>query len=363
MSNVNTFADISVDTRDRISGTPENCVIQFSVSNIAIKQIKLTEIEIPISYYNIKNINPNFLTIDFDELDGVGERSAIILPAALVGGKVVGYTLDIFLTAIKAALDLAGTYTYTVDHSIITNKITITSTGLFNIQFQSGTNKLSKIGSLLGYTNMDLSRQNSYEAPNTLNIDVNNIIDLDAFEIRMPVGSYTGTEFTAALAEILSSEGGQTFTVAIDSITNKITITSDTSPYILYFGTGANAPISNIPNTLGFDQLDTNSSMVHTGLNVINFAFENYLYLKSSTALGVDQGLITSNIRDNNTIARIPISEATDGITFYTNTSQFQVDINNPLNINTIDFQITFRNNQPVDFNGHNWSAKMRILY
>lgn len=379
MTNVNTFADISVDTRDRISGVPENCVIQFSVSNIAIKQLRLTEIEIPVSYYNIKNINTGFLTIDFDELDGSGEKSAVIPAAPLASGKIVGYTLSEFLTAATLAMNTASAsadHTYAITHDTGTDKITIANTAVgtapFAILFQSGTNKLSKIGSLLGYSNTEnLIRQSSYVAPNTLNIDVNNIIDITEsgtpIAVKMAVGSYTGPEFTTAIAAELdaaSAASGDTltYTVTLDSITNKMTI-SATGAFDLDFATGPNSYITNIPPTIGFARTDVSTASSYTGTDVVNFAFENYIYLKSSTALGVDQGIIVGNTTDRNTIARIPISEPTDGIMFYTNTSEFEVDINNPLDINSIDFQITFRNDQPVDFNGHNWSAKMRVLY
>ena len=376
MSNQTITSDVNIDTKDRVTSADENvvenCRIQFP-SDFNIRQIRLIQLELPISYYNIRNINTNYLKIDFDELDGSGEKTATVPAASLVSGVEVGYTLSEFLTAITTAMNSVSTsadHTYSVTHSTVTNKITITNTdgsgANFKMLWLTGTNKLSSIASMLGFSNLlDLDRASAYTGTRELNINVTNIIDLDSGPVKLPVGSYTFDELINQLETTLATPLGGTATVTLDNITNKVTITGSIV-FELLFLTGDNRFISSFRDLIGYSASDfTGASTYTSDTGTINLAGDNYIYLKSESVFGNDQGVVVGgNEKDDQILARIRIDESQDGVVFFTNPSEFSVDVSNvTIPSNQFHLKLTYRNNQPVDLNGHNYSALFRVFF
>lgn len=367
MANLTQIAEINVDSRDRISGPVENAIFQFPES-FTITQIRLLEIELPISFYNIRNINTNFLVIDFDE--GAGELSATIADAP----TTAGYTLAEFLTAIETAMNGVGSNTYHVTHNTTTNKITIYNDEVnnFKLLWNTGTNKDSYIAGYLGFSRtIDLKRNYTYTGTTELNLNVTNLIDISTngttttSTIKLPVGSYTFTEFVGGVKTALDAETGFTTDATINKITNKLTITS-TSALQFRFADGPNRFISTFNRIIGYSESNTPfSTEFASDTGTIDLAGDNYIFLRSPSITGVDQGVVTTNSsNDNQIIAKIQISEPTDGIMFYTNPTSFSSDLGNINNDgNQFRFSLAFYNSQNVNLNGHDYSCKLRVIY
>lgn len=357
------FAVITIDSRDRISGIAENAIYQFP-TDLSIRKMKLVEAEIPNSFYNIRNINTNYLVLDVDEGSGA---VAVTIPAA--GDPTTGYTLATFLAAIKTALDASLTLTYTVTHNTGTNKVTIAASGTFDILWQTGANKSSLIASMLGYSRLQNdTNTNSYEADNTLNIKVNNVIDMNATTVFMTVGRYTSAQFILALESAIDTAlpALAPSDVTIDASTGKVTIdtTASGNTTAFEFATGANRFISSFNDVIGFSATDTAAATTQTSdTGTINLVVDRYIYIKSDQITGSDQGFIPANSIDDNVLGRIQTSKFDDDIVFYTNPGVVFTDITNVSDSNQINLKLTYRDDQPINLEGNPWSARILVSF
>jgi hypothetical protein len=358
--------NISIDTRDRVSGTPENCEFEFS-DDFKIKTMRLLSIELTISFYNVRNISTKYLSLDINENDGLGEKTAIVLDAPLSSGIEVGYTLSEFITAVQTALNVASTstnHTYSVTYNGTTKKVTITNTHVsgtpFSLLTATGTNKNSRIFSYLGFSQtVDRKRYATYTGDLNLNIDTTNLIDTDASTLKMPVGSYTFDEFVTQLQTTL----GSGTTVTLDNITNKVTITKG-STFTLDFATGANVDISSFRELIGFTATNRTGASTYTSSGAINLGGDNYIYLKSESVVGNDQGVVSANTIDRNVLSRIQIDQVTDSIIFFTDINTRNVDISNIPNAdNRINFRLSLYRDQEPDLRGLDYSFVLNVTF
>jgi hypothetical protein len=358
--------NISIDTRDRISGIPENCVFEFS-DDFKIKTLRLLSIEFPNTFYNVRNVSTKYLSLDFNENDGLGDKTAIVLDAPLESGLEVGYTLAEFITAVQTAMNLASTstnHTYAVTYNGTSKKVTIENTHIsgstFSLLTATGSNKNSRIFSYLGFSQtIDRKRYATYTGDLNLNIDTTNLIDTDSATLKMPVGSYTFDEFVTQLQTTL----GVGTTVTLDNITNKVTITKG-QVFTLDFASGSNVDISSFRELIGYTATDLSGASTYTSTGAINLGGDNYIYLKSESVVGNDQGVVSANTIDRNVLSRIQIDQVTDSIIFFTDVNTRNVDISNiPNEENRINFRLSLYRDQEPDLRGLEYSFVLNVTF
>lgn len=177
---------ILVDSRDRNYEThpdSNNYEIELDTTFKDVLEIELLSASIPKSEYNINGSNN---TIHFDV--GGTEYTAEL--------AVGTYTsLSTLLTDLKAAMDSSGSgLTYTLTSSTLTNKITISATGAFDLLFNGGTEKYgaetrniykeNSIGYNLGFKRIDLTGASTYTAQNIYNIEGENYVLLNIRDLE-----------------------------------------------------------------------------------------------------------------------------------------------------------------------------------
>ena len=122
---------IYVDSSYRLSGDTSN--FKYNLKQpIKAKYFKLTTAEIPLTYYNVRNVSgavDNNYIFYFSEDNGI-----TTLQATLTAGYYISSTI---ITSLKTALDTATTIgsTYTVSYSSSTQKFSISSTANFKIMY------------------------------------------------------------------------------------------------------------------------------------------------------------------------------------------------------------------------------------
>lgn len=148
-----------VDSKDRISGTPNKFVAKFlNISHV--EKIALEKIVIPFTWYQITAFNN---AIRFND----GTQRDIVIPVGV-------YSPSTLVTAIKTAMDGSpSSLVFSVQFNDTKKKITISETGgptVFSLQF----NIPNSAGPILGYSNNDFTGSASYTASNILNLSYNN---------------------------------------------------------------------------------------------------------------------------------------------------------------------------------------------
>lgn len=122
---------IYVDSTYRLSGDTVN--FKYNLKQpIHAKYFKLTSAEIPLTYYNIRNVSG---AIDNNHIFYFSENNGVTtLNATLTAGY---YNATTIATALKTSLEAVSTnaYTYTVSYSTLTQKFTISATGNFKIMY------------------------------------------------------------------------------------------------------------------------------------------------------------------------------------------------------------------------------------
>ena len=180
-----------IDSRDRnqdLYPNSSNYQIDFNEVYKDILSIELISAEIPKSSYLINNSNNK---IYFEETTGIE------FVATIANGNYTPITLA---NEIQSVLNTIGNsnYTVTVDN-ILTNKFTFTSdlsagAGHFNLIFNGGTEKYNNItrttykdnsiGSIIGFTRVNMTGSNTYTGQNQYNLNGENYIFLNIKELE-----------------------------------------------------------------------------------------------------------------------------------------------------------------------------------
>jgi len=136
----NEFVSVVLDSAKRTSGSEENFSITLIRPINNVKHIKITDINLPLSYYNI-NVNNNTLhfyhpfSTDFN----------VVIPV----GNYTGETLAIALaTGMNTAPNLGG---FTVTFDVNTFKFTFSNAALFRLRGPTGIST-STLWSYLGFS-------------------------------------------------------------------------------------------------------------------------------------------------------------------------------------------------------------------
>lgn len=213
------------------------------------------------------------------------------------------------------------------------------------------------------------------------------------FEVSLDPGNYNITDLMEHITTEMTGESTtgpnlNTYTYSIDPITNIITIDSNNEPFSIRFRTGTqstlgqiigfidslNAPVVPVPgsNPVIYQEPDPNDpdalanfSFEVTAPFIYNLNPENYLLLKMSPK--IDNDIKTSNGKDNDVFAVVPITENSGGfIQFRHNSDYTPVKIFTEPNgkyINQFRIKWTFQDGRRVDFNGVHHMFVLRITH
>lgn len=171
------------------------------------------------------------------------------------------YTVNELCAKIKAAMEAVnGSSTYTVTFSTTTKKFTITkSTGVFVINWATGTNTAISARSLLGYAATDTASaivQVSTSAvtfaaandaiPMTEDAGAEITIYLTPGTYKMGASSADSGSLCKLIKDQIESGNGtaDTYTVTYSTSTRKLTITKNSGVFVFKWTTGVNANIS-----------------------------------------------------------------------------------------------------------------------
>lgn len=186
----------------------------------------------------------------------------------------------------------------------------------------------------------------------TNNLLVIYMVGLSVNYVYIPYGNYNAITFQTALLSVLPSG----FSITLNSITNKFTLTHSTNDFQIY-------PTSTIYQIMGFDknQLYNSYSKVmilpftcnFSGLNSFNILVDN---LKTSNLDSYD-GLSHSSV-----ISTIPINNASNGVLYFEKHNDFNFDIFDDT-IDLINIIIQDDLEQKINFNNQNWNLVLQINY
>lgn len=141
--------------RDPIRFTDTDSNFLVRVTKIPkVTRIQIQNAMIPLTFYNINTSNN---TINFN--DGIA-RVATLVPGT--------YTAQQLAANMKIVMDAISTLVYTITINTITQRITISSTANFSLDFTSLISSLSK---MLGFTQSLFSGANSYTGSKNLNVN------------------------------------------------------------------------------------------------------------------------------------------------------------------------------------------------
>jgi hypothetical protein len=148
---------IHLDSADRLAGENVNNYTyrlgpaQYNISLDKCKKIEIVSIEVPYSFYVVKNTVTANNIISFD--DSGATDTATIVPGQ--------YTAAQLAVEIKTRMDAASSLpqVYTVAYSNVTMMFTISSVANFQLLFASVANQLANI---IGFTLTDLAGANTY---------------------------------------------------------------------------------------------------------------------------------------------------------------------------------------------------------
>lgn len=207
--------------------------------------------------------------------------------------------------------------------------------------------------------------------------------------VTIPVGNYTSTTLTTALAAALNASGtARTYTVTFAGQssgpnTGKFTITGSTSTsysFALTFGgSTADTGTTNPRLFLGFQAGAPAGNTSNTALtpvlvapNAANIAGPNYLYLNSRmlgpqlTTLLPRGAVNLGNGTAGPQLAKIPINVQPGGIIYWTDPSPlFWFSLENMALLSQFDMYLTIGNNevpQATRLNGVSFSVKLGLL-
>lgn len=144
---------ISLRAKDRILGTPGSFTVKINRLMRVVK-LKIQNFMMPLSYYNINNTNN---TISFN--DGVARV------ATLTSGV---YNITQLIQNLKIVMDGVSTLVFTITYNSILQKVNISSTSNFSINF---TSLSSDLPILLGFNRANYTGASSYLSDNVININ------------------------------------------------------------------------------------------------------------------------------------------------------------------------------------------------
>ena len=186
----------------------------------------------------------------------------------------------------------------------------------------------------------------------TNNLLVIYMVGLNLYNVYIPYGNYNAITFQTALLNVLPSG----FSITLNSITNKFTLTHNLSDFQIY-------PTSTIYQIMGFSKSQLYNSYSNililpftcnfSGLNSFNILVDN---IKTSN-LDSYEGLSHSSI-----VSTIPINNASNGVLYFQKYNDFNFDIYDDT-IDLINIIIQDDLEQKINFNNQNWNLVLQFNY
>jgi hypothetical protein len=169
------FREIHFNSRYRSGGSIEQPIFNIYQTQ-KIKQIQVLEAEIPFTWHTIDSTNNK---IDFFEPASGGTVTVTIPPG--------NYSIDDYILKLQLALTAISPngYIYTVSVDKNAYRLTITSTGIFNILWLTGPNNGSNMHELIGFSNLaDQVGSTSYTGTTSYNMAPDAIVFIKCNQIR-----------------------------------------------------------------------------------------------------------------------------------------------------------------------------------
>lgn len=179
----------------------------------------------------------------------------------------------------------------------------------------------------------------------------------DPISITIPEGNYTESELRSTVAALLNAAtlNVNTYAITFDTITGKMTITSDTTEFLVNSITNG----STANRLFGFvDSQYTSVSRVLTSVSHVELSARRFLTIH--TNLGSNNLYSKQHLKNIGT--QIPITVGRSSIQFTDNHNGVMVKLESRHNIKDIQFSVRDSANTIVDFNGVDWSAEF-VLY
>jgi len=178
----------------------------------------------------------------------------------------------------------------------------------------------------------------------------------DPISVTVPPGNYTESELRSTTAALLTtaSLNSNTYTITFDSITGKMTITTDTTEFLVDSISNG----STINKAFGFnDAQNISTSKILVSVNHISLNFIRYL--KISSDLGSNNHYSKNFLEPIG--VQIPITEGRSTVQFYDNQTGYKARMENTHSIKSIRFKIVDQDRNLISLNGINWSCEFVI--
>jgi len=168
------------------------------------------------------------------------------------------------------------------------------------------------------------------------------------FTASITPGFYSTSTIAAAIKTAMEDVGSYTYTVTIDSVTQRVTISAGADLFILEFASREGAS-----ERLGFAREDTAAATSHTGDYVLNFA------LPHSLVVDIDRKESFQSSGQDSGSFYIPFDVNSSDVMIYSRDSKFSQNIEFR-NQTSFPIQLKNTNNQIVDLNGANWEMLLK---
>ena len=183
----------------------------------------------------------------------------------------------------------------------------------------------------------------------------------DLISVSIPVGNYNESELRATVSALLTTASlafaGNTYTITYDSITGKMTITTNVTEFQVDSITNG----STLNRGLGFADAQytsgTATALTLISVNHVTLNFLRYINIKSD--LGSNNHYSQQNLEDIG--VQIPVTEGRSTIQFYDNHNGYKAKLENRHSIKHIRFTLIDNSKNIVDFNGIDWSCEVVI--
>jgi hypothetical protein len=167
-------------------------------------------------------------------------------------------------------------------------------------------------------------------------------------------GNYNSTTITTIIDTVLTAVSTDTYTVTHNDATNKLTITSSNSAFIIE-GTGTANKL------LGWTTSSTSAAAAQTAPNVIRLYGEQYLYLKSNSLTSGSISRPISNGNQREYFAKIPIDEVYGGVVNWKNNNNHKIYYTYKT-LEDLDFTLLYSDDSQVNLNGSFISLTLNIF-
>lgn len=183
------------------------------------------------------------------------------------------------------------------------------------------------------------------------------------YSITIPDGSYDINELTEQIKTLINvaNSGAITYTFTYNEITNKLTITSNSSTLTTFKFSNDNS----CRRFLGFSNEDktlTSSSSLISDRAVDITDTQNSLYIRLPN-LTNSRVVESSSGRYSNILAQIPVDLSRNTFFVYEPPNPFEMEISNN-SISSIEISITFQDeNERVHFNRADWEVNIELSF